>query len=153
MPEYKFSDLPNPIELGKTWAGNLKRNATLSITTMEMENWIRVIAILGAYILLRPYLMKLAEKTMTKNHEKEVDPAEVAAADAKVSPNSLRGLVKVQEDTDDEAETKDASGADWGKKARRRQRQMVKKIIDEEEKIRREFEELDDDKDIEQYLT
>lgn len=87
---------------------------------------------------------------MTKQHEKELDPSEIAP----ISPNSLRGQVKVADDTDDEEEAPaGTTGADWGKKARRRQRQMVNKILDEEERIRREFEELDDDKDIEQYLT
>jgi Protein trafficking PGA2 len=134
------------------WAENFQRNVADVFYRMTPEKYIRLVAIIGAYALIRPYVMKLGSRFQTKEHEKEVDPKEMTAA-AAISPNSLRGQVKVPEDSDeDEAEAK-VTGADWGKKARKRQRQMVKRILEAEEKLRREQREDDEDKDIEEFLV
>lgn len=85
-------------------------------------------------------------------HEEEPDRAD-AEAKAKISPNELRGKIDIPEDTDDEDEAAgEASGPNWGKNARRRQRQMIKKLLDAEEKRMRESQEELEDKDIEEYL-
>ena len=98
--------------------------------------------------------MKLGAKIQAKEHEKILDPDEMETAKAAISPNSLRGMVEVPEDSESEGDGEEGTktGADWGKKARRRQRQMVRKILDAEEKLRREQEEDEDDKDIMEYL-
>jgi hypothetical protein len=76
---------------------------------------------------------------------------------AQISPNQLRGQVDIPEDSDDddddEADKGQASSADWGKKARRRQRDFIKKMLDAEEKRLQETLEEEEDKDIEQYLV
>jgi len=139
---------------------NFKRNAS-SFGSMSLKEWVRIITIVGAYLLLRPYLAKWGAKLQESQHEKEVDPAEMAAAKAEraaINANSLRGQVElpVESDSEEEAAAEGrASGASWGKKARRRQRAMIRRIIEADEKLRREAEEFDDDedKDIEQYLT
>lgn len=88
-----------------------------------------------------------------KAHEEEAARAE-AEAKAKISPNELRGQVDIPEDTDDEDETTaKSSGPDWGKKARRRQRDVIKKLLDAEEQRLRENQEELEDKDIEEYLV
>lgn len=134
------------------WVENLRRNVANAFSRMTPEKYIRLVAIIGAYALIRPYVMKLGSRFQTKEHEKEVDPTEMAAA-AAISPNSLRGQVKVPEDSsDDEAEAQ-ATGANWGKKARKLQRQMVKRILEAEENLRREQQEDDEDKDIEEFLV
>ncbi len=87
-----------------------------------------------------------------QSHEEESERAE-AEARAKISPNELRGKVEIPEDTDDEDEaTGEASGPDWGKKARRRQRDMIKKLLDAEERRLQESLEEEEDKDIEEFL-
>ncbi len=134
------------------WAENLQRNVTDAFYRMTPEKYIRLVAIIGAYALLRPYVMKFGSRFQTREHEKEVDPNEMAAA-AAISPNSLRGQVKVPEDSDEDETEAQGAGANWGKKARKRQRQMVKKILEAEENLRREQQEDDEDKDIEEFLV
>jgi phage-related minor tail protein len=112
-------------------------------------------------MLLRPYLIKLVSRNQLAQHEAENARAEEEAARkaaAKMSPNDLRGgpRVEVPEDTDSEGEggddAADASGPSWGKKARRRQRAMIRKLLEAEEKRLRETKEEEEDKDIEEFL-
>jgi hypothetical protein len=104
-------------------------------------------------MLLRPYLIKLGGRAQMKSHEEEAARAD-AEAKAKISPNELRGKVEIPEDTDEEDEaTGESSGPDWGKKARRRQREMIKKLLDAEEQRLRESQEELEDKDIEEFLV
>ncbi|KAK1491939.1 trafficking PGA2 [Colletotrichum cuscutae] len=122
---------------------------------MSAEKWIRLVIIVGAYCLLRPYLMKLAGSSQMKQHETKPED-EFDGPKAKVQPNTLRGQVDIPEDSDDEG-TSQATGAttstDWGKKARKRQRDVLKKMIDAEEKRLAELQEDDEDKDIEEFLV
>lgn len=136
----------------RSWGENFQRNTIDAFYSMTPEKYIRLIAIVGAYALIRPYVVKLGSRFQTKEHEKEVDPQEMEAA-AAISPNSLRGQVQVPEDSDEDETDAQGTGADWGKKARKRQRQMVKRILDAEEKLRREQQEDDEDKDIEEFLV
>lgn len=93
-----------------------------------------------------------------KQHEKEA--AETKAEEekqAKMSPNELRGYKEIPEDSDDEggegqAEAQTTS-TEWGKKARKRQRHMIKKILDAEEQRLQELQDDDEDKDIQEFLT
>ncbi|KAE9373999.1 DUF1531-domain-containing protein [Stipitochalara longipes BDJ] len=144
-----------------TWYNNFTRNAVHMWDDMTMLKYIRLVAIVGAYALLRPYIMKWGEKLQAKEHEKELDPYELATADAKekgkISPNQLRGAGgKVVElgDSDSEEEA-EATAADvkWGKKARKRQRAVIKKVLADEEEVRRQLQEDDEDKDIQEYLV
>ncbi|KAH8764987.1 trafficking PGA2 [Diaporthe sp. PMI_573] len=135
------------------------RNLRGTLEGMSPEKWIRIVIIVGTYMLLRPYLLKLGGKAQMNQHEKEAAEAEAEAeaqAKAKMSPNELRGhKIQIPEDSDDsDAEGEgQASATDWGKKARRRQRTMVKKLLDAEEKRLQELQEDDEDKDIEEFLT
>lgn len=104
-------------------------------------------------MLLRPYLIKLGGRAQMQSHEEESERAE-AEARAKISPNELRGRVEIPDDTDEEDEaTAEASGPDWGKKARRRQRDMIKKLLEAEEQRLQENQEELEDKDIEEFLV
>jgi hypothetical protein len=149
--------IPNQLS---TWANNFVRNAIHMWDGMTLIKYIRLIAIVGAYALLRPYLMKLGAKLQAKEHEKELDPYEMATKDeqgkAKLSPNQLRGVdgkvVELQE-SDSEEEAATGSDVKWGKKARKRQRAVIKKVLEDEERIRRELQEEEEDKDIMEYLV
>lgn len=132
---------------GERVTSNLK--ATLA--NMSPEKFIRLVIIVGAYMLLRPFIIKLGEKSQMKSHEKaEEQPL------GEISPNQLRGQVNVPEDSEDEEEG-DVAGAstaaDWGKKARRRQRDVIKKMLDAEEKRLSEQQADEEDKDIEEFLV
>ena len=90
-------------------------------------------------------------------HEKEAARAEAEhQAKAQMSPNELRGKVDIPDHTDDEDETETAAqstGPSWGQKARRRQRETIKKLLEvEEERLQENQDELED-KDIEEYLV
>jgi hypothetical protein len=101
-------------------------------------------------ILLRPYVIKLGSKAQMATHERE------SAESATISPNELRGRVQLPEDSDsedDEAAVGKATGPEWGKKARRRQRDMIKKLLDAEERRLQESKEEEEDKDIEEFLV
>jgi hypothetical protein len=134
------------------YANNFQRNLIHGFDSLDLVSWIRLIAVLGAYILLRPYLEKAIIKKQTTEHEKELDPDEVAKiSKAKISPNNLRGLTEPEEDSDDEKA--DVPEPNWGKKARKRQRQIERKIMEAEEKIRKEQDENDDVQDIRDLLV
>ncbi|KAK0635349.1 protein trafficking Pga2 [Bombardia bombarda] len=128
-------------------------NLSQTFTNMTLEKWIRVVIIVGAYCLLRPYIIQLGAKSQMKSHEKEAAESE-AAYQAKISANELRGIKLPGVDSDDEDEDESAAtGADWGKKARRRQRTMIKKLLEAEEARLQETKEEEEDKDIEEFLV
>ncbi|KAH7361971.1 trafficking PGA2 [Plectosphaerella cucumerina] len=124
-------------------------NLRQSFEDITMQKFIRLVIIVGAYVLLRPYLMKLTSRSQMDQHETELDDPN--APKAKISPNTLRGQVDIPEDTDDE-EDAGTSSADWGKKARRRQRAVIKQLLDAEEDRLAKAQEDDEDKDIEEFL-
>ena len=131
-----------------------------SLSTLSLQDYIRLIAIIGGYCLLRPYLLKLSGRFQARDHERKLDADEASSA-AAVNPNArggkkskdgLLGQVEIPEDSDSEDE-QGGTGADWGKGARRRQRAMLRKLLDEEEERKVEEEEGKEDKDIEEFLV
>ncbi|KAH0560034.1 hypothetical protein GP486_003445 [Trichoglossum hirsutum] len=133
----------------QTWAGNLQRNVSNSVSRLSLKDYIRIVILLGGYALLRPYLLKLAGKFQARDHERELSPNEMTS-DAAMPASSLRNRIQVPEDTDDEDESS-AAGVDWGRSARRRQRKVIRKLLEAEEKRLAEEGE-DSDKDIEEFL-
>ncbi|KAK4203888.1 protein trafficking Pga2 [Triangularia verruculosa] len=137
--------------LGDRFTTNLKS----TLDNMSPQKWIRVIIVAGAYLLLRPYLMKLGGRAQMASYEEEHATTEAEhAAKAKISPNELRGKVRIPDDTDSEGDEEEgaSTATDWGKKARRRQRDMIKKLLEAEEKRLQESKEEEEDKDIEEFL-
>ncbi|KAI1735080.1 protein trafficking Pga2 [Xylaria scruposa] len=129
-------------------------NVSTSFTNMTAQQWIRLIAIVGAYALLRPYIIKLGAKHSAKEFEKAQQDV------AEISPNELRGELGIPEESEDEeggGGDDDGQGttsaADWGKKARKRQRRMIKQLLDAEEQRLQETFDEQEDKDIEEFLV
>ena len=98
-----------------------------------------------------------SEDVRQRREDRELEKMEI------ITPNILRGIsdkkVELPEDSSDE-EGGNGTGSEvkWGAKERKRQRQLVKKIIMQEEKARREARDVgtfysDEDKDIEEYLS
>ncbi len=134
----------------------------LKFINMSGLQWIRIITIVGGYLLLRPYITMFAEKSQNKQLEKPLEVLQEAQAEkraeAVISPNTLRGLVQLPEESDSDEEKVSGKDVKWGQKAKRRQRETLRKIIEAEDKARREAEDVggfvsDEDKDIEHYLT
>ncbi|KAL1606840.1 hypothetical protein SLS60_004249 [Paraconiothyrium brasiliense] len=121
------------------------------------EGWIRLVWIVGAYLLLRPYLMKLGARAQEKQHEK--DAVDAAPTGAEVHPNDLRGGRKigvaipgVDSDDEEEEEKTEAKPGQWGKKARARQRKFIRDTLEKEEKRLQDEQEQEDLKDIADLL-
>lgn len=96
---------------------------------------IRMVIFLGAYVMLRPYILKLQAKFQERDHARDVDPSEesshAAIAAKRLPPGEQEG------DDDDDA---------WGAKLVRRRRAEAKEIA------RLREEEADSDDEIEKYL-
>lgn len=142
------------MEQVQTYFENFTRNLTGSFTRLKPEGWIRLVWIVGAYLLLRPYLMKLGARQQQKQHE--AAGAENEPTGAEVHPNELRGGKKAKvtipgADSDDE-ETTEAKPGDWGKKARVKQRKFIREVMEKEEAKRLADEEQEDLKDIAHLL-
>lgn len=131
----------------------MRTQAAESTRNLTPKDYIRLLAIVGGYSLLRPYLVRLGGRFQASDHEREINDSEILSSGDKaiISPNLLRG--QIPEDSDEEEEEEGDKGVvSWGRKARRRQRGLVRKIVEAEEKRRREEEEADSDKEIEEFL-
>lgn len=134
------------------WVQEMRTQAAQSTRNLTPKDYIRLLAIVGGYCLLRPYLVRLGGRFQASDHEREIDDTEILSGDKGIiSPNVLRG--QIPEDSDEEEEEGGDKGVvSWGRKARRRQRELVRKIVEAEEKRRKEEEEADSDKEIEEFL-
>ena len=126
-------------------------NLSAAVLRLSLRDAIRLIMVIGAYtLLLRPFLTKFAEKRQADEHAKATDPNSKRLT-AAISPNALRGQIDaVLKDSDeDDAKEEELTGGQWGKKARRRQRQMIREAIDAEGK---RVEEVDSDEEMADLL-
>jgi hypothetical protein len=119
---------------------------------MDLRTFIRIVVVVGAYLLIRPYLVQGGAKMQERQHDKVIAADKKREGQAKISPNSLRGQVEVPEDTDSEEEGQ-ATGANWGGKARKKQRRALRQILEADEKMRLDAEGDKDDKDIMDLLV
>lgn len=146
-----FSEIDYVGEIKQLWENtknapeNFRNNINASVMNVSMNGYIRLVAIVGAYVLLRPWIVKLGAKMQGL----DLDAADKALT-GKVTANALRGgVVKEESESEEEVET---SGADWGKKARKRQRQLEKKKRQEVRKRLEEEENELEEKDLEEFL-
>lgn len=72
------------------WKDRLVNNSIQSYQEMTAQRWIRIIMIVGAYLLIRPYLLKGAEKQQKKQMQKEAEELGLGA-DTEPNANSFRG--------------------------------------------------------------
>ena len=138
---------------------NLSSKLSASVSSLSLRDYIRLITIVGAYALVRPYLLKAAARFQARDHERELDPAELSSSAAAAGP--LAAQVELPDDSTDEGGDAEEDGqrrrhttaVDWGRTARKRQRLMLRKILEAEEKLRAEEQADDEDKDIEEFLV
>lgn len=149
-----MSDSSSNNVVGETlaqWKDNLSHNTKYAFTKMSPKDWIRMVVIVGAYLLIRPYLVKLGARQQRKIHERE---AAESKAESEIHPNQLRGgKVEIPglDDSDDEKEQ--AKPGNWGGKARVRQRKFIRETLTKEEQRLRDEQEAESDKEIDQYLV
>lgn len=147
--------LPNTMEEVRNFVDSRLSNFLASFSRLKPEGWIRLVWIVGAYLLLRPYLMKLGARAQERQHEKE--SAEAAPTGAEVHPNELRGGKKkvgiaIPGAESDDEETTEAKPGQWGKKARVRQRKYIRSTLEKEEKRLQDEQDQEDLKEIADLL-
>jgi hypothetical protein len=94
-------------------------NSLKSFEDMTAQRWIRIIVIIGGYMLLRPYLLGFAAKRQQKQLEQEAEELGLER-DAGPNANSLRGGKKTSGGGKVLGEVQD--DGDAGNKATTRQR-------------------------------
>ncbi|KAL7797594.1 trafficking PGA2 domain-containing protein [Trichoderma ceciliae] len=129
---------------------NASNNLQKGFSDMSTKGWLRLIMVVCTYLLIRPYVIKYSTKyAVNKLEEQDVkDKKQAKEAVAKMSPNDLRGLNSAAEADVDVDEGADGSSADWGSKARVRQRKMLRKMLEVEEQRRWEDEDDEDIRDL-----
>ncbi|CZT13528.1 hypothetical protein WAI453_004877 [Rhynchosporium graminicola] len=150
------------VSLPKQGYVNLTRNAVHMWDDMSMLNYIRMIAIVGGYLFIRPYLQRYGERQQAKQLAKLEAERKGPKSKAKISPNALRdggGKGKSVKFADERAEgssedrEKGGKGEveEWGKKAKKRQKKVQDLLAKEGQRL----EDLDDkeDLDIMEYLV
>ncbi|KAF1999098.1 DUF1531-domain-containing protein [Amniculicola lignicola CBS 123094] len=144
----------SPRDLVASWGSNFVNNTTSAFDRMRLQDYIRLVVILGGYALLRPYLMKLGSKMQNKAHE-----ADALDNGAEISPNELRGKIEIPGVEDESEDEEDGDGVgtgksgDWGRTARVRQRKFIREALEREEARLRESVEEEEDKDIAEFLV
>ncbi|RKF59286.1 putative trafficking pga2 [Erysiphe neolycopersici] len=110
---------------------NLVRNVTGMWDGMGPRDYIRIVIIVGAYLLIRPYLLKFAAKIQAKEYAKHNSGKNKLSETGKITPNDLRdGGQKKVDKTESVGIT---SGAGWGENARRRQKEEKTKSSKQQE--------------------
>lgn len=145
MGEVSLNPLGQFVLMVAQYGQNATNNISEAVTTMTLNSWLRLIVIVGGYMLLRPRALTFITRGAVKKMEEE-DEREKARA--QITPNELRGAKMQLQDQEDE-DVGDGTGADWGQKARLRQREVLKQMLEAEERRREEEEE---DKDIADLL-
>lgn len=146
-------------------------NLAGSFGSLNIHQWLRLIVIAGAYMLLRPYIIKLGGRVQMKQHEADEKASlleAVAIANGEkpaLSANDLRNgkttksvAADVIPSDDDDSDVEGpgaaaaASGTDWGKNARKRQRRMLRKLLEAHEQQLADAQGDEEDKDIAEFL-
>ncbi|ODV91018.1 hypothetical protein CANCADRAFT_115723 [Tortispora caseinolytica NRRL Y-17796] len=116
---------------------------TATFEQYSTQDWMKMLIIIGGYILLRPRIQKVFEKMADKQQRQFIDKEQKEQEERKVKA-ALEGKNFDSDDDDDE----DEEDISWGRGARRRQKRVIKNI-------RKKFEdgyEAESDKEIDDLL-
>ncbi|KOS18619.1 PGA2--like protein [Escovopsis weberi] len=142
------------------YGSNARNNIADGVNNMTARSWIRLVIIVGGYMLLRQYVIKHSTKVAVRKLEQQEaeEKARAQGEAAKISPNDMRGLgasasaAPDQLDDIDADEHAEGTGVDWGSRARVKQRKFLREMLEREEQRRME-EQDDDDADIKEFLV
>ena len=146
--------MADPVAWLSTAGNNAVNNLRSTFSDLTLQKGIRLCIIVFVYLMIRPFLVKWAGVRQMEQHEREEAAAKAERERvAAMSPNDVRGLKVAAElpGTDDDLEA-ESSATDWGSKARKRQRDVLRKLVDAQEKRLEEQMGDDEDKDIEEFL-
>ncbi|EDU48966.1 PGA2 domain containing protein [Pyrenophora tritici-repentis] len=72
------------------WKNRFVNNGIKSLEEMTAQRWVRIIAIIGAYLLIRPYLLNAAAKKQKQQLEREAEELGLGKSDGP-NANDFRG--------------------------------------------------------------
>ncbi|KAF3190314.1 hypothetical protein TWF106_001988 [Orbilia oligospora] len=125
----------------------IAHNLSGTFGTLTGTDYIRLVAIVGGYLLLRPYLEKLGAKYQERDHARAIDENEQDSMAA--TGQKARVIAGEGYDLDEEDESSDEEG--WGRKKRLQQRkERARKKKEIEDRIKAEEDE--EDKEIQEFL-
>jgi hypothetical protein len=136
-----------------TWASNFTNNTRSSFSRLTYQDWFRIIAVLGGYMLIiRPFLVRFGAKIQTEQHIKAAEDNDVPMSEIDPRTGMPRKMqipgVDSDSEEDEEGVKADTQTGEWGRKARLRQRKVVRVAMERQERRLAG----DDDKDIEEFL-
>lgn len=114
--------------------------------TFDVYEILRLVIFIGAYLLFRPYVLKISQRYQEREHARQLDPGE------ENSPAAVGQDAKMKPPTDDDVEESDGEDMSWGAIARRRkrkERKVAKELVEEEE---RRMAEEESDEEIAEFL-
>ena len=129
----------------KSYASNFANNLNASVSKLSSKDWVRLVMVVGAYLLMRPYLLRLAARQQEKSLERDLDPVEAKA----VEKAQREGVTAqdIRQNLDDSGSDGNAATTNTplGKKARQRQRKVARKVVEEEQQKVKELEDWSDE--------
>ena len=133
------------IENIKTWLQDTTVYIEENVVRLPRKSSIRLLVIIGAYCLFRPYLLKWGGIKQTTNYDKalEEDEAEDSSAATESQDASDYSAKSTTANGDDQ-------GATWGEKARQRQKRPVRELVEGREEVFGP--DAESDKEIEEFL-
>jgi hypothetical protein len=138
-----------------TWVSNLKNRSHEAVSNLRLRDYVHLLTIIGAYLLFRPYLIKLGANLQARQHERDSEQSK-REQNGSMDPNELRGNTKIAlpgvDSDESEDDEKHISDLGWGNKARRKQREFIRAKLEEHERRILEQTQAESDKDIEEFL-
>ena len=105
------ASLDDTLSLLQTWASNFQRNATASLTNLTPKDVIRIIIVVGAYVLiLRPQLLRLSARSQARQHAEREPPS--------TDDGQAVGISALDPDSDSDDAKGNARTGEWGRRAR-----------------------------------
>ena len=133
------------VESIKTWLQETQIYIEENVIRLPRKSSIRLLIIVGAYCLFRPFLLKWAGIKQTSDYDKALE--EDGAEDDSAASES-------QDASDISTKTPGASnntsGATWGEKARQRQKRPIRELVEGDKEP--SGADAESDKEIEAFL-
>ena len=133
------------VENIKTWLLETQIYIEENIIRLPRKSSIRLLIIVGAYCLFRPFLLKWGGIKQTTDYDKALEEDE---AEGDSAANESQDASSVSTKTPGASDTK--SGATWGEKARQRQKRPIRELVEGNEET--SGADADSDKEIEEFL-
>ena len=133
------------VENIKTWLQETQIYIEENIIRLPRKSSIRLLIVIGAYCLFRPFLLKWGGVKQTTDYDKALEDDEAeedSAADESQQASSVSAKTPSARDN--------KSQATWGDKARQRQKRPVRELVEGNNEL--SGPDAESDKEIEEFL-